>query len=255
MGLIDKNNLIAFYNRIKSVFQMKINLDTTGTSISTDQAAAANTISQDIIVNKLYPVGSIFMSTSSTNPGTTMGGTWELWGAGKTPVSVDSSSIYFESSDITGGSKTKTVSHSHTVNSHTHTINAHKHTMNSHTHTIASHTHGAGTLTAAIGAVNNNAKTLAYVYTNAPSGVSTTSGVYFLNDGHTVSTSCTNWNHGTIITGTSAGSGDLTTSSVTETCGTKELTTNGSSPSTNNQSITLSTLQPYITCYMWKRTA
>ena len=60
---------------------------------------------------------------------------------------------------------------------------------------------------------------------------------------------------GTIITGTSAGSGDLTTSSVTETCGTKELTTNGSSPSTKNESITLSTLQPYITCYMWKRTA
>lgn len=47
-------------------------------------------INKDILLNQIYPVGSIYMSTSSTNPGTLFGGTWEqlkdrfLLGAGTT---------------------------------------------------------------------------------------------------------------------------------------------------------------------------
>lgn len=45
---------------------------------------------QDELINLIYPIGSIFMSVNSTNPGTYLGGTWEqikdrfLLGAGDT---------------------------------------------------------------------------------------------------------------------------------------------------------------------------
>ncbi len=47
-------------------------------------------INSDFLLNQIYPVGSIYMSTSSTNPSTLFGGTWEqlkdrfLLGAGDT---------------------------------------------------------------------------------------------------------------------------------------------------------------------------
>lgn len=255
MGLINIDNLTAFYNKIKNVFQMRKNLDTTGTSTSTDQAAAASTISQEAFVNKFYPIGSIYMSISSINPGTIMGGTWELWGSGRTPLGVDSSDSDFSTVSKTGGAKTNTVSHTHTIASHSHNTAAHTHTMNGHTHTIASHTHGAGTLSAAIGAVDDNSLKLGYVYTAAPSGLSTTQNVFAFYELHSSASSCTKWNHGTVVYGTSAGSGSLTTGSTTETMSSASPTTNNSSATTDSTSIALSTIQPYIVCYMWKRTA
>ena len=35
-------------------------------------------------LNKIYPVGSIYISTASTNPSTFLGGTWEAYGKGQT---------------------------------------------------------------------------------------------------------------------------------------------------------------------------
>ena len=40
---------------------------------------------------KLYPVGSIYLSVNDTNPGTFIGGTWELVGSGKTLWGADAS--------------------------------------------------------------------------------------------------------------------------------------------------------------------
>lgn len=53
-----------------------------------------------------YPVGSIYMSVSSTNPGTLFGGTWTAWGAGRVPVSLNSGDASFDTVEETGGSKT-----------------------------------------------------------------------------------------------------------------------------------------------------
>ena len=83
------------------------------------------------------------MSTSSTNPGTLFGGTWEAWGSGRVPVGVNSSDSDFSTVEKIGGSKTINLSHSHTVSSHTHTI-SHTHTVNGHTHTVNSHNHSTG---------------------------------------------------------------------------------------------------------------
>lgn len=49
-------------------------------------------INNDIILNQIYPIGSIYMSINSTNPGQLFGGTWEalkdrfLIGAGNTYI-------------------------------------------------------------------------------------------------------------------------------------------------------------------------
>ena len=60
---------------------------------------------KSIVLNTFYPVGSIYMSTSSTNPTSYMGGTWEKWGSGRVPVGVDASDEDFKKVEQTGGSK------------------------------------------------------------------------------------------------------------------------------------------------------
>jgi len=57
----------------------------------------------------IYPVGSIYMSVNSTNPGTLFGGTWAAWGAGRVPVGINTSDADFNTVEETGGAKT----HSH----------------------------------------------------------------------------------------------------------------------------------------------
>ena len=39
------------------------------------------------VLKTVYPIGSIYLSTVSTNPATLFGfGTWKAWGAGRVPV-------------------------------------------------------------------------------------------------------------------------------------------------------------------------
>lgn len=78
-------------------------------------------ISKLTILNMIYPVGSIFISTSSANPATTMGGTWTRYGQGRVLVGVNESDTDFSTAGKTGGEKT----HLQTVDempSHTHEI-------------------------------------------------------------------------------------------------------------------------------------
>lgn len=60
------------------------------------------------LLDKIYPVGSIFMSaTLSTTSAvaTALGGTWVAWGAGRVPVGVDAGDGDFDTAEETGGSK------------------------------------------------------------------------------------------------------------------------------------------------------
>ena len=57
------------------------------------------------LLDIFYPVGSIYMSVNNTNPSTLIGGTWEVWGAGRVPVGVDTSQTEFETVEKIGGSK------------------------------------------------------------------------------------------------------------------------------------------------------
>lgn len=53
----------------------------------------------------IYPVGSIYMSVNSVNPGTLFGGTWVAWGAGRVPVGINTGDADFKSVEKAGGSK------------------------------------------------------------------------------------------------------------------------------------------------------
>ena len=71
------------------------------------------TIEEVSIFQKMYPVGSIYMSVNNTNPSTYFGGTWVAWGSGRVPVGVNTSDTEFSTVEKTGGSKDMQ-KHSHT---------------------------------------------------------------------------------------------------------------------------------------------
>jgi hypothetical protein len=64
------------------------------------------------VLDKVYPVGSIYISTVSTTPDTLIFGgnsdtTWVAFGAGKTLIGIDSGDTDFDTVEETGGDKTK----------------------------------------------------------------------------------------------------------------------------------------------------
>ena len=107
----------------------------------------------------IYPVGSIYLSVNSTNPGTIFGGTWVqlqdrfLLGAGST-----------YSNGATGGAATVTLTTSQ-IPSHTHTFTGSRATTNS----TGAHTHNVGRDTD--GGSGTNRYT---VHSNGPSGADAT---------------------------------------------------------------------------------
>ena len=74
----------------------------------------------------IYPVGSIYMSTTiSTVTGVeeAFGGTWESWGMGRTIVGVDPEDADFDTVEETGGEKTHTLTVAE-MPKHTHPVYA-----------------------------------------------------------------------------------------------------------------------------------
>ena len=69
------------------------------------------------ILESVYPVGSIFISTSSTSPATSLGfGSWSRFGEGKMLVSQNSSDSDFDTAEETGGAKTHTIAQTNLPN-------------------------------------------------------------------------------------------------------------------------------------------
>lgn len=80
-----------------------------------------------ITINDVYPVGSIYISTVSTNPNTLFGtGTWVAIGTGRVLVGINAADPDFDTVKKTGGEKTHTLI-STEMPSHTHIQNAHAH--------------------------------------------------------------------------------------------------------------------------------
>lgn len=72
--------------------------------------------------NAYYKVGDLFLTTRNENPSVRFGGTWELFGKGKTLVCVDTSDSDFSTVKKTGGEKEHTLTvdempkHNHDIN-------------------------------------------------------------------------------------------------------------------------------------------
>lgn len=248
----------------------------------TGQATGTCNTNTDIL-ERAYPVNSIFLSTSLSTVSQVhdaLGGTWEVYGEGRTLIGVgegtdaNNSSITYRANS-TGGVYTVDLSHKHTVNSHshtmahTHTVNSHSHTMahthtvNSHSHTMA-HTHGTSSMSAAIGAPTQNATGIGYIAVNAAGGDSSYaiySPTWEKGGGRSHNTKIVGNTDGSSTANTTGTSLTTNGSSQANTGGTS-LTTNGSSqantgtasPGTNTKlSSTQSIVQPYIVVYMYKR--
>ncbi|MFR5440116.1 MAG: phage baseplate protein, partial [Monoglobus pectinilyticus] len=197
----------------------------TSLATNSDEYAASSKLTNSLnnsltnMGKTLFPVGSIFFTTVNKNPGTFIGGTWVAWGSGRVPVGINTSDSDFNTTEKTGGAKTVNLSHSHTVNSHAHTTGGHTLTINE----IPAHSHRIGLRTTDLEA----------------SGYGLTGSVAFANRVIVSTTSLD------VITNNSGGGASHSHGN-----------TGNASPGTNSQlSNSQSILQPYITCYMWKRTA
>ena len=130
--------------------------------VSDNKSELENKINSNF--DKVYPVGSIYISTSSTNPSTIYGGTWERYGQGKTLVGLNEGEPEFNTINKTGGEKT-----------HTLTINE----MPSHNHNLGGHTFLWGENVGNVNIKNANAETGAtsqnrlYTYQNQYGWVNT----------------------------------------------------------------------------------
>jgi hypothetical protein len=189
----------------------------------TNNTTVATTAFVQAALNALYPVGSIYINaTSSTNPGTSLGfGTWTAFGAGRVLVGFNASDPLFDSAEETGGSKDAiVVSHTHSFSATTgNQSQTHNHAI---TITDPGHLHTYNT------GIGENT-TLSGFPANANSG-----GAY-----QTLSTQSN-------TTGITASSGNASQDHTHDVSGTTGST--GSSGTNAN-------VQPYITVYIWKRTA
>lgn len=163
---------------------------------ATETALSKARINGRSLLDFLHPVGSIYMSTSATNPTNLFGGTWVAWGAGRVPVGFNGGDGNFNSSEKAGGSKTINIQHNH----------------------------GLSNARAAVGRADSSTSTISYTAGGNPHNV------YFDRE----------FSYWGGIAGVSK--------HATDTAKIYGNTDNGGSTAA-------SVLQPYITCYMWKRTA
>lgn len=252
--------------------------------------AIADMEGSTVTLQKAYPVGSLFFSTVNTNPNSILGfGTWERWGNGKTIVSVDENDDNFNTVEKTGGAKSIDLTHAHSTSGHTLTtteIPSHSHTVTvnsggNHNHTISSNT---GTHTHNISSSGNHTHTTASAGSHRHSvGVdkdayySATGGESFSvhynkNDNPSGAQDYVNCGSNGAHTHSIASSGAHTHSIDSSGGHTHTVNSNGSHTHTTTVSsvgsggshnhgatsfalTTESVLQPYITCYIFKRTA
>jgi microcystin-dependent protein len=174
-----------------------------------------------------HPVGDIVINVTGANPSTYIGGTWVAWGSGRVPVGVDTAQAEFNVAEETGGEKT-------------HVLTAAE--MPSHTHTI-NHDHPATTTSS-----DSHSHSISSPMTVTKSNVESTSTGTTDNGGHSVNAGFTSGRFNSLldVTGTTTSDAHTHTLDVPALAGSSGSA--GSDTGHNN-------LQPYITCFMWKRTA
>lgn len=182
------------------------------------------------VIDTLYPVGALYVSTLTTNPATLLGrGTWTAFGAGKVLVGRDSGDTDFDTAEETGGAKTRAIS-AHagaTVGDHA----AHTHAGPSHTHDYTqtvNHVHPMQRFPTATG--GSTGFTVDTSMSGTPAAANDTANPT-----------------GGVATGTTVAGGTANTGNPSAT-----LT---HSVGQANDHTDLNVVQPYIVVYMWKRTA
>lgn len=171
----------------------------------------------DALLDLIYPIGSIYMSVRDTNPADFLGGTWERWGQGCVPVGVDENDTIFEKAENKGGEQKHQLITSEMPN--------HRH-LGQYTKTRTYTTHAQTPTDPPLQAIEvyQGTREVEVQYNVVKDNVSTTAFY---------------------TSGSGATSDIFYSEKVTSTYGVAD---NGGDIAHNN-------LQPYITCFMWKRTA
>ena len=218
------------------------------------------------IAKKIYPVGSIYISTSSESPATIFGGEWERWGQGRFLLGegltqdIDGVQWDIPGAETKGGYlRARVVSHNHTI-SHTHADTFAVASGGAHTHTI-DHTHSdtfavasGGSHSHKIGADKDavyNPSGEAYSVHRTSSNVNT-GGAYNItgqsagSHSHTLTGSVSKYSGST-------GSGGSHSHTLDGSVSTYSGTSEDSGVEDNTKKFY--NVPPYISCYMWKRTA
>lgn len=235
-----------------------------------DNASGDPTTLFTSIFNAVYPVGSIYMATNNTDPSILFGGTWESWGNGRVPVGVDTSQTEFSTVELTGGSKEiQSHDHSFTPSGSIGNTTAKGSISSDKQNVFLSSATATGTIGSTTSTMQNAGDHKHSVPHSADcsssgskvrmigySGDGTTSADYTnrytANGGshtHTMNS------HTHTFTGV-AHNHDVTTSehSHTFTGSEHNHTFTGNTGTTDTSGTGASgNLQPYITCYMWKR--
>ena len=191
------------------------------------------------VIDIVYPVGSIYISYASTNPGTLWPGTtWEREAEGRCIIGIGTG---YSTVGATGGSSTVTLdttqipSHSHTGPSHYHTTPNHSHTWSGTTSWGGGHTHSV----LGYPLTGGGSYRLTGGVSGAANGVDGTTGNNIL-----LGAAAYSGDHNHTISGTtSSGNGGNTGSAGTGNTG-----ATGGNGSHNN-------MQPYIVMYIWRRIA
>ena len=233
-------------------------------SIETQLEALKTSLTTSIL-NKAYPVGSIYITTTTESPSSFLGGTWEKYGEGRVLMGVGTAedaegySRTIAAGEGSGYWKIRNVQHTHTFN-HTHSDTfsvasggSHSHTMN-HTHgdnfSIASagaHTHQIGSdRDAAYGSycdsVHSRSSGAQYVR-----GYTSSNGAHT----HTLNGSVSTYSGSTSSGGSHSHtlSGAVSTyNGSTSSAGVAATSTSSGISSSNNYN-----LPPYIGVYVWRR--
>lgn len=208
------------------------------------------------IIDMVYPVGSIYISKSSTNPGTLWSGTtWTAEATGRCIIGVSSS--YTVGS--TGGSATVNLSHTHTGPSHSHTVNSHAHSTSGHALSqseIPGHTHTFSGTTSTDGShihtgtlkevqAKNTSNSNDVVRRNGATG-----DYYEINIGNYAG------NHTHTYSGTTSSTGNGYSHSHGDTGSSSPGTSSAGTGNTGSAlSSSQSIMQPYVVMYIWRRTA
>ena len=219
-------------------------------------------LSTSDILDKLYPIGSVYFTVNDNNPGNFLGGTWEQFGQGRTLIGVgtgtdsNNKSVEFKS-DRTGGE----YAHSISVNeipSHTHSISISGTTGGN----SIGHTHSYTRASSVQGHTLSDTEIPRHAHT-IPAGVSVeeAKGYGLSSNGGFCDRVLVS---GRLMRASSVGSSGshshgLNTTTDTST-GESQNHTHTFSYSGNTGDINdkassmLNMMQPYITIYFWKRT-